>query len=384
MDAIRGCAAILVMLGHSRDLFFQSLNAHRATVAIPNAGAIPARHEPRPQISMGHEAVMIFFVLSGYLVGGSVLRSFQRNSWSWMDYLTKRLTRLWMVLLPALVLTVALDHLGLRLFPESTGIYHGPVGQDEVRPNLIHSLAPHIIAGNAFFLQNILVMTPGTNRALWSLSNEFWYYLIFPLLVFVFWRSSTVRTRLVAALLATALLFFIGKDEAILFPTWLIGAAIALLPLRLTERSSWWLSTSLGLLLLPVMILVRRLPLDLPLAQTIIALYFSILLYVLLNRTKQAKRGMYDRTATLLSDLSYPLYLVHLPILVFQCACFNRPWHQWTKTPAHFGLMLSFDTTTLVAAYLFHVCFQKRTDTVRVALLGLRRRQQHFRVVVKA
>jgi peptidoglycan/LPS O-acetylase OafA/YrhL len=378
MDAIRGAAAIVVLLGHSRDLFFASLDGPIDTISARSSGTIAAPHAPRPQIVIGYEAVIIFFVLSGYLVGGSVLRSFQRNRWSWKDYLTKRLTRLWIVLLPALILTVVLDRVGLRLFPETTGIYQSPVGQTEIPANLIHSLTPGIIAGNGLFLQTILVPTAGTNIALWSLSNEFWYYLIFPLLVFTFWRSSTALLRVVSALLAITLLFFIGQSEALLFPTWLLGATISLLPLRLADRTSWWLATCLSLLLLPMLIVVRHWPVDYHLAQTCIGLYFGVLLYVLLNRTGPAKRGLYQRFATVISDLSYPLYLVHLPILVFLCAVFNRPWHHWSKSPAHFGLMFAIDTATIVLAYLFHLCFQKHTETVRQALLGHLEPQQHI------
>ena len=380
MDAIRGMAAIVVMLGHSRDLFFQSVNGH--TVAMPTlaSGIVAPPHTARPQITLGNEAVMIFFVLSGYLVGGSVLRAFQRDNWSWKEYLTKRLTRLWVVLLPALLLTIVLDNVGLRVFPAPTSIYQGPAGQSEVVPHLANTLTLPIIAGNAVFLQNILVTTPGTNVALWSLANEFWYYVILPLVVLACWRSSRPGVRVLSALLAVALLFLIGWDKAILFPTWLLGALLSLLPLRLSERTSKWLMACLLLLLFPIMVVIRRLPIDLHLAETCIALYFVLALYVVLNRSQQAGTGLYSRVATVLSDLSYPLYLVHLPILVLLCALINRPWHHWSKTPVHFAAMLALDVAIMAAAYLFHLCFQKHTEVVRLALLGRLQQQQHVSV----
>ena len=52
--------------------------------------------------NLGHQAVIIFFALSGYLVGGSVINAIRRSEWSWVRYLTQRLVRLWLVLLPAL------------------------------------------------------------------------------------------------------------------------------------------------------------------------------------------------------------------------------------------------------------------------------------------
>ncbi len=318
---------------------------------------------------------MIFFILSGYLVGGRVLRAFHRRRWSWKDYLIKRLTRLWVVLLPALVLSVALDSLGLHLFPEANSIYRGPIGQTEVAAHLAQTLTPGTIAGNAVFLQTIVVPMPGTNIALWSLSNEFWYYLIFPLLVLALWPNRGLRVRLLCLLLAGGLLFFTGVSIAMLFPIWLLGAALALVPLRLSSRVSSVLSIVLSLLLLPVMVLIRRLPLDLIVAQTSIALYFGVLLYVLLNRTKPARAGFYSRIATVLSNLSYPLYLVHLPVLVLLCAFVNRPWHQWTKTPGHFAVMFALDLVTFIVAYVFHLAFQQHTERIRLYLVG--KHQQH-------
>ena len=49
----------------------------------------------------GHTAVIVFFLLSGYFVGGSVLRQVEAGTWSWQRYLTERMSRLWIVLIPA-------------------------------------------------------------------------------------------------------------------------------------------------------------------------------------------------------------------------------------------------------------------------------------------
>jgi peptidoglycan/LPS O-acetylase OafA/YrhL len=145
----------------------------------PTANSVP---QGKGQITIGNEAVMIFFVLSGYLVGGGVLRALSRNTWSWRDYLIKRLTRLYVVLIPALLLGVALDFAGLYLRPSPTSIYAGPPGQ-----TLLHDVADRltlpVIAGNAVFLQGARVRTAGTNVSLWSLTNEFWYYIAFQVLL---------------------------------------------------------------------------------------------------------------------------------------------------------------------------------------------------------
>ena len=74
---------------------------------------------------LGHQAVLVFFVLSGYFVGGSVVDGFQRRRFSWTGYGIARLSRLWTVLLPALLLTLVLDTLGTQFSPTA---YQGGFG----------------------------------------------------------------------------------------------------------------------------------------------------------------------------------------------------------------------------------------------------------------
>ena len=364
MDLIRGLAAITVMFGHSSDLFFSSFNGHSPASIFNRATNVHPS-----QITIGNEAVMVFFVLSGYFVGGSVLRS--RGSWSWKKYLILRLTRLWVVLLPALVLTVALDLCGLTLFPQATSIYHGPAGQSEVRANLIRTLNPTVVAGNAVFLQTILVPTAGSNSALWSLSNEFWYYLAFPLLVFSL-SPNRLRgappERVACGCAAVGVFLIIGLNGAILFVPWLLGALLTIVPKWPDRRANSLLLPCAGILLIALMVLVRRAPLDLHVAQMCIALSFGAFLYVVCVRRGPVQSEFYRRIATGLSNLSYPLYLVHLPILVFLCAAINRPWRQWAKTPAHIAAVLGMDAIAMGVAFLFDACFQRHTASLRAAI----------------
>src|ERR1035438_1552489 len=104
LDLLRGLAALLVCAGHLRAFLF----VHFGEVKSP--GAFDRLFYLGTGLS--HQAVVIFFVLSGYLVGGSVFSAYQAGRWSWPNYALRRMSRLWVVLLPALVLTLALDSLG--------------------------------------------------------------------------------------------------------------------------------------------------------------------------------------------------------------------------------------------------------------------------------
>ena len=169
---IRGVSALAVMFGHVRGLFFVDFSflankspAYRALYAITG---------------FGHQAVIVFFVLSGYFIGTSVTDSVGERRWSWRVYLVNRLTRLQLVLLPALVLGAVWDQIGMRI-PQAASFYYGGLYKYYVPSVALRSTVP-VFFGNLFFLQSVVSPVFGSNGPLWSLSYEFWYYILFPAL----------------------------------------------------------------------------------------------------------------------------------------------------------------------------------------------------------
>src|SRR6202012_2884676 len=152
LDLVRAIAALLVCLEHWRNLLYVNygqIAGHRALFAVPYV-----------MTDAGHQAVVIFFVLSGYLISGSVFRMTQRGEWSWKLYLTHRLVRLLIVLVPALVLGAMLDSTGLRLHL-APALYTGQTGT-HMLGDIAQSLHVPVFFGNLFFLQTILVSTFGS------------------------------------------------------------------------------------------------------------------------------------------------------------------------------------------------------------------------------
>jgi peptidoglycan/LPS O-acetylase OafA/YrhL len=97
-------AALLVFVGHWRNLFFQDFGQ----LDPPGVGLKLFYLFT----GAGHEAVLIFFVLSGCVIAHVIHTMRQRGKWSWSGYLSARLTRLWVVLIPALLLTAVWDRIG--------------------------------------------------------------------------------------------------------------------------------------------------------------------------------------------------------------------------------------------------------------------------------
>ena len=186
---------------------------------------------------------MIFFVLSGFLVGGSVITALQRGKWSWRGYLLRRMSRLWVVLIPALLLTLFWDKLGCSIAP---GGYHGDYRElyhSGPTPAIPADWSIGTFLGNTFFLQTIMVPCFGTNGPLWSLANEFWYYLLFPLGLTIF-ITRKWRDRVMALILVAGIIFFLPKSILLEGVIWLLGAVVFYLIQigmirRITSHPAW-------------------------------------------------------------------------------------------------------------------------------------------------
>lgn len=370
LDAIRGAAALVVFLGHTRDLYFPSffrLNDDAvATSQKQTLSQVPVAHLDQ-RITMGNESVMIFFVLSGYLVGGGVIKALKRNTWSWKAYLIKRLTRLWVVLIPALFLGVALDVTGLHFFSNPGSIYTAP-HQQAVVHNVASQLSARVIAENALFLQGILVGPAGSNDSLWSLANEFWYYIAFPVLLLALIKNQNALLRFAYLVLFLGITLLVGKTICLLFVIWVLGALLSALPLMIPRRATRVLCFAMAFLLPVVFVAVRRAALPLYRAQLVLALFSVLAIYVFLHRTEKAHNGVYRSTAGFLSRISYTLYLVHLPLAVLLCACINNPWHRWEKSPKNVAIYLAINAGIVLFSYFFYLAFEANTGKVRSAL----------------
>ncbi len=136
----------------------------------------------------GHEAVMVFFVISGFLVGGKVWSLYQEGRFEWRRYLVDRVSRLYAVLFVALLLGAILDWVGYLYF-NKYGLYsHGYQGAIAVfRTAPIDQMGWEYFLVNGLFLQTILGPTYGSNGPLWSLAYEWWYYILFPLVLAAVW-----------------------------------------------------------------------------------------------------------------------------------------------------------------------------------------------------
>src|ERR1700684_594803 len=77
-NAVRGIAAVEVCASHLRSFLLGHFAAGPRPPALDRVFYFAT--------GRGHEAVVIFFVMSGWLVGGSVWRQQRDGRFSWRDY----------------------------------------------------------------------------------------------------------------------------------------------------------------------------------------------------------------------------------------------------------------------------------------------------------
>jgi peptidoglycan/LPS O-acetylase OafA/YrhL len=320
---------------------------------------------------LGHAAVVFFFVLSGFFIGTSVLDSMAAGRWSWRHFLLRRLTRLWVVLIPVLAITAALDTTGMHLFGADGTIYSGKLVELWTAAGAQETLSFRVFLGNVFFLQQMRTTVYGTNGALWSLGYEFWCYLLFPLFALVFARRSSHKTRVLAMVGALAIF---GLSSALVkyFGLWLFGALVAGVWRAVAKR---WASSG-PWLLLGSAVLVGAVALDRVArgevwADFALAAATAVFMIVLLARAAQDRCApvseRYRRLATTLAGFTYTLYLVHFPIIVFFSAACIRA-ERWDPTATHVLAAMSLGLGILAFSYLLARVTERKTDSVRASI----------------
>jgi peptidoglycan/LPS O-acetylase OafA/YrhL len=318
----RAIAALLVLFFHIRSTLvvpYDELDVHnwlaRAFFLIT---------------TFGHDAVIIFFVLSGYLVGGAVLRLDMRSSRDLVDYAVDRCIRVGPVLIAATALSVTLQQLS---------------------PSFACHDTPGTILGNALGFQNFLVTPLCNNLPLWSISNEVVYYFTFPAMVAAF--SCVFSVWLAISLGCVALIFALSlklaplDDTSIVFdfPFWLIGAALWLVPARFPRRR--WLA----LLMLAAALLFGRFDFGKEhfwFRDLLLAMSFAYVLVTFFNQPvpQSGFRAMLARPAVNWSrrfaDFSFSLYVTHYPLIRLYISVLNANHHESRHTAITFQLLLEF------------------------------------------
>jgi peptidoglycan/LPS O-acetylase OafA/YrhL len=364
LDGLRGLAAFYVMVGHARWLLWEGYSTGYAK----HPGAYSLLDKALVYFSTlftcGHQAVLLFFVLSGFVIHLKYAKRLRSDrQWARFDgrqYFRRRVRRLYPPLLFTMLITMLLDqfgsHLGYAIYSQRTPY---PLLNQNVVPR--HDWLTGL--GNISFLMNTYVPVWGTNGPLWSLKFEWWFYTIYPLFWWIGKKSIALATGIMAALFALSFypsLWAVAlfQDVFSMMLAWWFGVLLADVYAGRIRVSFWKLAPLAALV--PVLLVIH---LNDVFENILWGAAFTGLIAACFAWQQGGRRLLALEKFKWLGDMSYTLYVVHFPIMVFMSGWLMSLSAGGTL-PHHFGWSAAGIALCMTVAYVAHL-FVERPFTSR-------------------
>ena len=316
----------------------------------------------------GFLGVDIFFVISGYLIGGILFRELSTNIFSLKNFYLRRMRRI----LPAFFAVV--------IFVLVVGGQLMVPGSDDWNPTRSSALWSVFFSGNIFFAQNTDYFAPTVElqhlNHLWSLAVEEQFYFLYPLILlvimFVVRSASKNGTKLNTPVIWVLVLLAVFSFSRAFFPMsyhdselvayylphlrfgeLLIGAILAVAVSNATKEISSTLANvvgSLGLLVLVICLTIsfpNKTPWFPGFAAAIPCIASAAVIYAGLG-TNWVKYLLSNRAVVFVGKISYSLYLWHWPLLAFAHYLLGKQF-----TPQVLAVVALLTVLFSIASYYF-------------------------------
>lgn len=309
LNLIRFATAQVVLIGHS--LYVFDIN-------------VPLIINQKPAGSIQNLGVVVFLVLSGFLISYTVHLKKSIGKYTFQQYLLERITRIYSGYIPAILFVLILDFIQIH-FLEGYQYSHNYNIQ-----TLIGNLVMLQDIPISIHLPNLKVACLGSGRPFWSLAVEWWFYMIYGFIVVALHEISfyTASKRfIVIILMIPAAIFtfyhtiFVVNTEIpargdVCFIIWLLGVGMFFILNNFQQR----LSSSMNILLIVIFIALAftrfyfiRFAYDLPLALLLTMIIFFMVQYC--QKYDKVSPKIINGLINFGADYSFTLYLTHYTIL---------------------------------------------------------------------
>ncbi len=314
----------------------KEIDGLRAVAVLP----VILFHAGFSTFSGGYVGVDIFFVISGYLITGIILRELQEERFSLLLFYERRARRI----LPALFLVM---------------IFCMPLAWAWMLPHQLKDFSQSIAAVSLFSSNVLFWLESGYFAAVsdqkpllhtWSLAVEEQYYLIFPLYIILIWKSH--RKYIIHSFILFAILSFLlcewgwryypaANFYLAPFRAWelLAGAICAYLQGRITLRKNSLISLlGIAIILFAIFTFDEETPMPsvyglLPVGGTVLILIFG-------SSGTWTANILTLRPLVAIGLISYSAYLWHQPLFAFARIL--------STLPPGPGIMLTFSFVSLI------------------------------------
>lgn len=265
----------------------------------------------------GFVGVDIFFVISGYLISKIIYTEIENKRFSITNFYVRRARRI----LPAHASVFVLSSVFAvwLLYPSELVSYAKS------------ALASALFSANIYFFEAINYFSPSANEIpllhLWSLGIEEQFYIVFPLIAILF-AGRRIFSKVVAALLITSLIasiWMLTKDPSAAFYLlpfrafeMLIGCYLSLPKKLPTNKNVYNISFIVGLACIFCSILFYKESMRFPGAAALLpSLGSAFVIFGGLDNNKLSKMLLGNKFLVFIGKISYSLYLIHWPVIVF-------------------------------------------------------------------
>ena len=362
LDGMRGLAAFYVLMRHVTWMPAPAASGH-AWHRILSLLEHTFRY--------GHTAVVFFFVLSGFVIHLRYAKQLQADAaaatFRWGDFVFRRARRLYPPLFAAILITSLFDR-----FTGSLGLtaYYTQVapGLSFLHPAILFNHEFSTLLGNLLFLTQMHVPVWGSDNPLWSLTYEWWFYMLYPILWHATRRSILLASGIVlGGFLLTRLggswpsiqdrfMPFEGWHMLLLpsrifgaLPAWWCGVLLADVyagRIQISFKKLAWLTLILGCMFIK----------DLPevLKALTAAIGFTGLIALGFHLQQRNVKFKLLNQLKFLGDFSYSLYVTHWPIVIFLTPLWaSRVGTRFPGAPALGILVIAL--IPLIIAYAVHL-----------------------------
>jgi peptidoglycan/LPS O-acetylase OafA/YrhL len=309
LDLIRSLSAQAVLFGH----------------CISFLGILPWLEPPLTPY-MQNLAVVIFFLLSGFLIPYTVVRNRARGGYSWRHFFIDRFARIYSGYIPGLLVIFLLDFTDLTLCPSGYK-YHNAWGAGTFLANVFMLQDNPFMEWAARSTHAIVSWIPsftsfGSGRPLWTLAIEWWIYLFFG------WVALGTDTLQKKPLRFVVVLIFVawvpvfnalgGRGNGLMW-VWLAGTAIFEI-LRKGPLPVVWQRYSLVIAGLFVIFAACRFWMIHQEYDVILALLLAVSLYFTIAWTQVTAFNfpvVMQRVIRITAGYSLTLYVIHYSLAVF-------------------------------------------------------------------
>lgn len=336
LDTLRFIAALMVLMGHTRNDFFLRYDL----LPLEQQGIFATIFYFI--LRLGHEAVIVFFILSGFLVGGKGLLNIRADNFDSKNYIIDRIVR------------IGLPLIGCISFYYITHIVIGT------------SFSWLTALGNLFSLQGVFV--ENLVSPFWSLAYEVWFYVILLAIAFIYRRQNVGGILLFICILVFTkleplylLIWFMGAIAYIIIPPktnkWILGLGIVgtLISIVLCQFTS--ASIALKSFTLPISRSVSEL---------ILAFFFCIVVQQVIHLKPSSKvTKNVERNFSRLAKFSYTLYLSHR-ITSLWFFHYGLKYNQGDLSVKGILTYIGIITICLIVSFVLYLLFEYHTYRVKL------------------